>query len=68
MNSTKFKALMVLNGYTQKSLAKAAGMAENTLGCKINNKVSCTTDDVKIFCKLLKIKDPVDKCDIFLNE
>lgn len=68
MDSAKFRALMVLNGYTQKSLAKEAGMAENTLGCKINNKVSITTDDVNIFCKLLKIHDPVDKCDIFLNE
>lgn len=67
MNSSLFRAKMVLEGYTQKSLAKEAGMAENTLGGKINNKVSCTTDDVKKFCRILHISDPADKCAIFLD-
>lgn len=57
---------MVENGYTQKSLAAASGMNENTLGAKINGKSFFDTREVDTLCDLMHIEEPAEKCDIFL--
>ena len=66
VNANKFRAKMVEQGYTQKSLATAAGMNENTLGAKINGKSFFDTREVGILCNLMHIEEPAEKCDIFL--
>lgn len=66
VNANKFRAKMVEQGYTQKSLATAAGMNENTLGAKINGKSFFDTREVNTLCDLMHIEEPAEKCDIFL--
>ena len=67
VNANLFKAKMVYAGYSQRTLAVALGMAENTLGSKINGRGYFNTDQVIRICKLLNITDPAEKCSIFLN-
>lgn len=66
VNANKFRAKMVENGYTQKSLAAASGMSETTLGAKINGKAFFDTREVDTLCDLMHIDEPAEKCDIFL--
>ena len=66
VNTRKLKAKILLEGYTQASLAKAANMSKNTVNAKVNGRMDMTLADVDVFCELLNIKTPEEKVDIFL--
>ena len=68
MTNTKLlNSKIVLEGYTQRSLASKAKMSKNTLNAKINNRASFDTNEIELLCSLLHIYDPVEKCEIFLS-
>lgn len=66
VNTRKLKAKILLEGYTQASLAKAANMSKNTVNAKVNGRMDMTLADVDVFCELLNIETPEEKVDIFL--
>lgn len=66
VNVNKLKAAMVREGYTQPRFAEALKMSINTLNAKVNGKTKISTDEAKLMCKVLNIKDDVEKVDIFL--
>jgi transcriptional regulator with XRE-family HTH domain len=68
MNVNKLKGRMVEAGYTQRTLAIAAKMSENTLSSKLNERRPFNTDEVLVICDLLHITDPAEKAQIFLSE
>jgi DNA-binding XRE family transcriptional regulator len=68
MNANKLKGRMVEAGYSQRTLAAAAKMSENSLGNKINGKSSFTLDEATKICSILSITDPLEKAAIFLSE
>lgn len=63
----RIKSLMVLYGYTQRSLAKEINLNKNTLNAKLNGKSCFNTEEIKVICRVLHIDDPVDVCAIFLT-
>lgn len=65
-NSNKLKAYMVEAGYTQRELAKEAGMSVNSLNMKINNVRPFDCEEAKTLCKILGITDGATKSQIFL--
>lgn len=68
VNANLLRGKMVSAGYTQKELAGALGMSENTLSAKINGASSFTLKEVYAICSLLSISDFREKCEIFLPE
>jgi len=68
VNANLLRGKMVSAGYTQKELAGALGMSENTLSAKINGSSSFTLKEVYAICSLLNISDFREKCEIFLPE
>lgn len=67
----KIRALMALNGYTQKSLVaemKIRGVktSENTFSSKMNGRSKFDCDDADVICDILGIEDSAEKADIFL--
>lgn len=52
---SKLKGKIVEVFGTQGHFAKAAGMSERTLSCKLNNKVPFTQPEMLLISKLLKI-------------
>lgn len=66
VNANLLRGKIVSKGYTQKDLALALGMSENTLTAKINGSSSFTLKEVTALCDLLEIMDSQEKCDIFL--
>lgn len=52
---SKLKGRIVEVFGTQGNFAKAAGMSERTLSCKLNNKVPFTQPEMLLFSELLKI-------------
>ena len=67
MNRNKLLGRMAEAGYTQRSLAAAAGMSENSMGSKINGKRPFNTDEIITICRLLGIEDGSEKSQIFLS-
>lgn len=65
VNTAKLKARMLLEGYTQRTLATATKIGITPLNEKINNKRVFRCDEVDKICEVLKITDPSEKCDIF---
>lgn len=67
----KLKALMVLMGYTQKSLVaemteRGVKTTENTLSSKMNGRSQFDCIDADVICDILKVNNPADKAEIFL--
>lgn len=56
-----FKATIIRNmelyGIDECQIAKVMGKTKRTVQNKINNPSSCTTDDIRIFIKMLKMTD-----------
>ena len=52
-------------GHTQKSLAAALGIGNNTMSSKINGKSSLTIDEADLICEILHITDVEEKGRIF---
>lgn len=65
VNTAKLKARMVLEGYTQRTLAKETKIGVTPLNEKINNKRAFRCDEVDKICLVLKITEAEEKCDIF---
>lgn len=62
---------MVLNGYTQRSLAakmteRGFRMTENTLSAKMKGRSKFDCEDADAICDILGITDAVSKAQIFL--
>lgn len=64
MNVSKLKSIIAENGYSQRKVAKALGLAEKTFYLKMKKGVF-TTEEVVSMIKLLKIENPAE---IFLQE
>ena len=67
----KLRARMYLAGYNQRTLTvacrdKGYKISENTMGAKFNGRSTITCDDADMFCDVLGIYDPAEKCEIFL--
>ncbi len=68
VNANLLRGKIVSRGYTQKEVAAAIGMSENTLTAKINGSSSFTLREVFALCGLLHITENQEKCEIFLAE
>lgn len=64
MNVAKLKGIIAENGYSQREVAKAIGLAEKTFYLKMKKGVF-GTDEATAMIKLLKIDNPAE---IFLQE
>lgn len=56
-DTLKLKALMLLNGFTQRSLALNLGLSKQALNQKLNNKRAFKLHEILKICDLLKIND-----------
>lgn len=68
VNANLLRGKIVGSGYTQKDVALALKMSENTLTAKINGHSSFTLREVSALCSLLNITENKEKCEIFLPE
>ncbi len=66
INVKKLKGKIIEAGYTQKKLAEAVGLSENTLSYKIRGKRDFTTGEIDRICKVIHITDNQQKAQIFL--
>ena len=66
LNVKKLLGRMVEKGYTQRKLAKAIDMSENTMSSRITLKTSFNIDEIERICNVLGIVDNSDKIEIFL--
>lgn len=67
VEKAKLRGKIVEAGYTQRSLAKAMGIAENTLSNKINGKTSFDAQEITKICKLLGNMTCSERVHIFLQ-
>ena len=65
-NTNLFRAEMIKNGYTLRTLGKKIGMSANTLCNKVNNKSVFDTEEANAICDVFGISDCATKCEIFL--
>ena len=65
VNTKLLLARMVLEGYSQRKLAKETGIGVNVLNKKINNNGVFRCDEVDKICNALNITDAAEKVDIF---
>lgn len=68
MNKLKLLGKMTEMGYTQKNMAAAIQMSENTFSSRINGKSAFDTREISKICDLLHIDSDVEKSKIFLNQ
>ena len=65
VNTKLLLSRMVLEGYSQRKLAKETGIGVNVLNKKINNNGVFRCDEVDKICTVLGITDAEEKVDIF---
>ncbi|HOP11787.1 MAG TPA: hypothetical protein PK629_09890 [Oscillospiraceae bacterium] len=66
INKNKLLQIITRNGYNQSSFAAVIGMNRSTFSTKLNGCSSFTLEQVEDICSILKINDPLEKCEIFL--
>lgn len=66
VDKNKLAGAIASKGLTQKKLAEMIGVSKNTISAKINNKSSFDTDEIERICRVLGIKDVIEKANIFL--
>ena len=71
VDTNKLKARMVLNGYTQRTLARemsARGVktSEKTLSYKMTAKSQFDCEDADVICEILGVQAPAERAEIFL--
>ena len=66
MNKTKLKVEMLRSNINQNDIARELNMTSATLSRKINGKSDFKLDEAKTICRLLGIKDPALRSEIFL--
>lgn len=67
MQANLLKGKIIAAGYTQKSLAQALNISQNTLSNKITGKNQFNSDEIVALCELLSIVDNDEKVSIFLQ-
>ncbi|MGI6634216.1 MAG: helix-turn-helix domain-containing protein [Christensenellales bacterium] len=67
INTNALKGAIVSAGYTQRSLARALGMSENTMNSKVNGRSEFTTSEIMQICRALSINDDHMKIQIFYH-
>ena len=67
MQPNLLRAKIVENQLSQKEVAKALGLSENTMTKRLSGKTAFNTDEVIKLCDLLNIVDDVEKSRIFLS-
>lgn len=67
LDTKKLRGKIAEAGLTQKDLAKRAGMSENSLNRKLNEKRDFNLSEVRIICDILGITDNEQKALIFLR-
>ena len=65
VNTAKLKARIMLEGYTQRTLAKETKIGVTPLNEKINNKRVFRCDEVDAICLVLHITDSEEMREIF---
>lgn len=68
LNVNLLKGKMVERGYSQKELAKAIGISDNTLSSRMCLHTPLNTDEIERICDILDITEPNDKINIFLHK
>ena len=68
VNTAMLKARILLEGYTQRTLAKETKIGITPLNEKINNKKVFRCDEVDRICLVLNITDAEEKCEIFFAQ
>ena len=67
----KIKALMALNGHTQKSVVaemnkRGVKISENTFSSKMTGKSRFDCEDADVLCDIFHIEDSAERAEIFL--
>lgn len=67
----KLRAMMVLKGYTQKSLVaemnnRGVKTSENTFSSKMNGKSQFDCTDADVICDILEVHNSAERAEIFL--
>lgn len=68
MDTNKMKGLMAEKGYSQRQLAKEAGVGLNHINDVLNNKVSPRLSLVQRLCEILEIDDLDLRMKIFFDK
>ena len=71
VDTNKLKARMVLNGYTQRTLAREMSVrgvktSEKTLSYKMTAKSQFDCEDADVICEILGVQAPAERAEIFL--
>ncbi|MGN0539821.1 MAG: helix-turn-helix domain-containing protein [Candidatus Fimenecus sp.] len=56
-NTTKLKAKLLENNFTQEKIADKIDISQQTFNTKLNNKAEFKASEIKALCKLLHISD-----------
>ena len=68
VNTKLLQSKMILEGFTQRKLAKEAKIGLNVLNKKINNNGVFRCDEVDRICEVLHITDVQEKFEIFFAQ
>lgn len=68
VDTAKLKSIMVLCGFTQKTLATEMNIGVTSLNEKINNKQVFRCDEVDKICEVLQITDAEEMRSIFFAQ
>jgi len=67
LHKRKLRSKMELAGVTQKELAEALSVSENTISAKLNGKSRLYLDEIEKLCSFLGITSDFEKAEIFLS-
>lgn len=66
MNKNEFRAVMILHGDTQRSVADALGISPQTVGDKLNGATEWTQSEIQALAERYKL-DPAQVDNIFFG-
>lgn len=67
LNVSLLRGRMAEKGLSQRQLAKAIGISDNTLSSRMCLHTPLNTDEIESICSVLNIVEPIDKINIFLH-
>lgn len=67
MKANILRGEMVAKGYTVQDVAKKMGVSRNTLSSRLSGHSSFDTEEIINICKILDIREPSRKVEIFLT-
>ena len=65
-NTQRLEELIQENGLKKKYIARQMGISPYSLTRKIRNESEFTSGQIDLFCDILNITSPKQKCEIFL--